>query len=292
MDKNIANDLRNNGFVVIKNVLSTREIFELRKIVSNHFATKGIANNSGLTQPNAAVKVPEISWLFYHPKILSLMGELVGRDKIMFTSHCDVHSSILTGWHKDDGMTFMDGGYFGKASYNEEDCRVYKVAIYLQDHDRNLGGLSVRKGSHWLSGLSQGEEVYLPTKAGDAIVFDVRLTHTGQRDAVPISQLKKPIGITKRVARKLFNVEGRKIDRLLQKIYNQISGERLSIFFTYGVANEYTKKFAANNMRRQVLQTKNSDNIYLDAATRQELLNRNIHLAEDYFEEMLFEPAH
>ena len=290
MKKNLVTTLKNEGFIIVKNIFSNDEISQLRKVVHNHFSAKGVAANSGLTQPNAAVEIPEISWLFYHPKILNLMGELLGQEKIMFTSHCDVHSGTLGGWHKDDGMTVMDGGYFEKPAYDKIDCSVYKVAIYLQDHVHNRGGLTVRKGSHKAASLYTGEELYLKTKAGDAVIFDVRLTHTGQRDHVPITKLQKPLKLVKKVSRKLGKIEEQKVDNFARKLYNQISGTRLSIFFTYGANNEYTKKFAVNNMKRQILQNK-SKNILLESATRQALLDNNVALAEDCFEELLCKPA-
>ena len=285
---NLSNQIQEHGYLVIENIFSHKEISKLRRIVKNHFSNKGVAANSGLTQPNAAVEIPEISWLYHHPKILILIGELLGQEKIMFTSHCDVHSGTLSSWHKDDGMTVMDGGYFGNPTYDKLDCCVYKVAIYLQDHVRNRGGLTVRKGSHRFSSLDQGEEVYLKIRAGDVVIFDVRLNHTGQREAVPLPTFQKPLKLIKKIVNKLWKIEPQRVDNFFRKIYNQISGERLSIFFTYGVTNEHTKNFAVNNMKRQILQN-NSNNIFLPSFTRQALLNDNVNLAEDYFEELLYE---
>ncbi len=293
IDDNLAQKIENDGFLIIRDVLAQNEVKKLREIVNNHFSCKGVPANSRLTQPNAAVEIPEISWLFYHPKILTIMSELLGQEKTMFTSHCDVHGGTLSGWHKDDGMAVMDGGYFGKPTYGELNCCVYKVAIYLQDHVHNRSGLTVKKGSHRVSSLDCGEEVYLKTRAGDVVIFDVRLTHTGQRYGVPISQLQKPLRLATRIVSKLWKIEEQKIDNFLKKIYHQISGdeERLSIFFTYGIANEYTKKFAVNNMKRQIWQNNNSKNIFLQSSTRQALLDNNVALAEDYFEELLYEQA-
>ncbi len=282
IDENLTDKIENDGFVVIRDVLSKNEIKKLREIVNNHFSHKGIPAHSGLTQPNAAVEVPAISWLFCHPKILAIMRHLLKQEEIMFTSHCDVHSRILSGWHKDDGMTVMDGGYFGQPTYKNQDCRVYKVAIYLQDHIRDRGGLTVRKGSHKFSSLDRGEEVHLKTHAGDAVIFDVRLTHTGQRDVVPIPWAKKPIKLFGKILNRLLGIETSKINHDLKEIYDNITGGKLSIFFTYGIPNEYTQSFAINNMKRQIIQNK-SQEIFLSPSTRQMFLDNNVLLSEDYF---------
>lgn len=286
LNKNSTNEIIDTGFILMSNLLSDIEIKTLRKLVKQHFQSHGVVANSGLTQPNAAVEVPEINWLFYHPKILAVMRQLLGQEKIMFTSHCDLHCRTLSAWHKDDGMTVMEGGYFGFPAYDREDCKVYKVALYLQDHDHNKAGLTVRNGSHKLSALNQGEEVYLPTKAGDIVVFDVRLTHRGQRSVVPVEFLEKPNHLIKKGLNKVFKISHKKSDRYFKKIYDTLYGDRLSIFFTYGLPNEYTKNFAINNMKRQLQQNKNSQ-VFLSAENKQRFLDNNVILAEEYFEELV-----
>ena len=87
-----------------------------------------------------------------------------------------MHSGLSTGWHKDDG----GGKYFEGESnfYANEACCVYRVAIYLKDC-RDEGGLSVKVGSHSTPNLNYGDELYLGTELGDAVIFDCRLTHKG-----------------------------------------------------------------------------------------------------------------
>jgi hypothetical protein len=281
----LTSNLNQNGFVIVRNVLTKEEIKKLRKMVKNHFLTLGVSTALGLTQPNAAVEVPDLNWLFYHPKILAIMRQLLGQEKIMFTSHCDLHCRTLSAWHKDDGMTVMEGGYFGYPTYDKKDCKVYKVALYLQDHYHNKGGLTVRKGSHKLSKINQGEEVYLKTKAGDIVIFDVRLTHTGQRDVVPLEFLQQPNNLIKKGLKKIVNVPPQESDKYLKKIYDTLFGDRLSIFFTYGLPNEYTRNFAINNMKRQLQQNCNS-NLFLSRESKQKFVDNNVILAEEYFKQL------
>ncbi|MDJ0660798.1 MAG: phytanoyl-CoA dioxygenase family protein [Crocosphaera sp.] len=285
VSQKITQKICDDGFVLIENILSIHELKRIRQLIKNHFRHHGVVANSGLTQPNAAVEVPEINWLFYHPKILAVMGQLLGQEQIMFTSHCDVHCRTLSAWHKDDGMKVMEGGYFGFPAYDQEDCKVYKVALYLQDHDRNKAGLTVRKGSHKLSDINQGEEVYLKTKGGDAIIFDVRLTHTGQQDIYPVEFLEKPNAVIKKGLNKVLKISSQTTEQYLKKIYDGLFGDRLSIFFTYGLPNEYTKNFAINNMKRQLEQNKNS-NLFMSEETKQKFLENNVVLAEEYFKQL------
>jgi hypothetical protein len=283
---NLKTKLLEDGYITIKNVFSTEEINLLRKIIKSSLKTcKVMSSYGGITQPNAACVVTDLAYIFHHPKVLSTMRELLSTSDIMFTSHCDVHSRTLSGWHKDDGMTVMNNGYFEQPTYDLDNCRVYKVAIYLQDHHRNLAGLRVRRKSHHLADLGQGEEVYLGTQAGDMIVFDVRITHTGQTDIVPIPWLRKPIGLIRRAMNKLFRVPHNKIDCWLKNIYDCFAGDRLSVFFTFGANNEHTIKFAQNNMLRQINQDPRAP-IYLPKHLREKLLENKVLLAEDYFADL------
>lgn len=287
IDDNLAQKIESDGFVIIKNVLAKNEVIKLREIVKNHFSCKSIPSLSGLAQPNAAVEVPDISWLFYNPKILAVMRHLLRQEEIMFTSHCDIHSRRLSEWHKDDGMTVMDGGYFGKPTYDRDDCHVYKVAIYLQDHVHNRGGLTVKKGSHKFPSIDQGEEIYLKTRAGDAIVFDVRLSHTGQRYIVPIPIVQKFIKLGQKAFKKFLKIDYSQSNNYLRGIYEKISGERIAIFFTYGLPDEYTKTFAINNMKRQMNQINNNNaDIFLSSSIQKMFHENNVLLAQDYFNEV------
>lgn len=218
----LTQQLETNGFAIAKNILAKNEILNLREIVKNHFKTKGVPFANGLTQPNAAIEVPQLEWLFYHPKILSVMRQLLG-EEIIFTSHCDVHSKTMSGWHKDDGMQVMPGGYFGQPMYDNPNCRVYKVALYLQDHVNNLGGLTVRKNSHRLASINDGQETYLKTRVGDIIIFDVRLTHTGQRDFVPLPQFKKAIRLLQKGMEKVKKIDRNRSNLYLKDLYDKIS---------------------------------------------------------------------
>ena len=282
----INHEIEKNGFIIVENALNRQEIEKLKEVLKKHFQYRGLSANSGLTQSNAAVEVSEVNWIFYHPKILEIMRQLLGQDNIMFTSHCDLHCRTLSTWHKDDGMTVMEGGYFGYPTYDKADCKVYKVALYLQDHYYNQGGLTVRKGSHKFSDINQGEEVHLKTKAGDIVIFDVRLTHTGQRDVIPLDFLKQPNYILTKSLNKILRVSPQKTEQHIKKIYDSLFGDRLSIFFTYGLPNEYTKNFAINNMKRQLQQNKNSK-VLLSAENRNKFLENNIILAEEYFEKLI-----
>ena len=55
---------------------------------------------------------------------------------------------------------------------------IVNVAVYLEDHEHNDWGLVVQPGSH-RSASARGSPTSLRTRKGDAVIFDLRITHRG-----------------------------------------------------------------------------------------------------------------
>ena len=161
----------------------------------------------------------------------------------------------LNSWHKDDGTQGgKSKGYFGEWTYGNSDCNIYRVAIYFQDHSKDSAGFSVIPGSHKKSPKEyQGDPVTLNTNVGDVIIFDPRLTHSGQKDVIPLNWNKKNYWI-KNLLDLLRKIPllGKVIYSLIKIIYNKIYGTKTAVFFSYGVKNEWTSKFSIANMKRQI----------------------------------------
>jgi hypothetical protein len=244
---NLREDIESNGFTVVRNVFAPDEIRRLRDILTNHLGRRGARLQLGKTQPNAASEVPQLDFLFAHLKVVELFKQALG--DVVFTGHCDIHMNMVSGWHKDSGETA--GGYFQGDYFGSDDCRVYKIAIYLQDAG-SKGGLTVRSGSHRVPKLGTGEVVRLDTRAGDVVLFDVRLDHTGQ--------LPDPIEQGMKAVSRLASGGKRGPDpaaiTALHKLYWRLLGrqDRLSVFFTFGAPNAFTYQFAEANMARQLRQ--------------------------------------
>ena len=242
--------LRDAGAFLVRGVLSPEEIQLARRQVNENVDAAGRPISLGKTLPNAAILSPEINWLVAHPKIVNIFKDVLG-EKAVFTGHCDIHKNLLSGWHKDSGEHI--GGYFSGDYFSAPECRVYKAAVYLQDATVD-DGLTVRLGSHRTS-AHQGVECWIPSKAGDVIFFDVRLSHTGQ--------LPDTIENVIKAAARIRSKEDRHDPRWatnLRSAYSKLRGrrDRLSVFFTYGYLNDYTHEFAKVNMDRQLVQSNDS----------------------------------
>jgi hypothetical protein len=152
---------------------------------------------------------------------------------------------MLNFWHKDLNDTHKDS--FCEGYFTSPDFRLYRAGIYLQDHVHNRQGLHVRVGSHRTPSLSAGDLRYLPTRAGDVVFFDIRLTHGGD--------LPDPLELLLwRIARRLRT---HTLPSRIKDLYWQAAGQHAkhSIFFTVGLDDMHTSdfcRFEAKNLRRRV----------------------------------------
>lgn len=249
--------LETDGYVVIPGLFSPEDIARLRTAVSGFFERGGVIFNLGQTQPNAAIECPEISWLFSDPRVVSLFQSLYDTRKVLFTGHCDIHKDMFSSWHKDTGTNDC---YFDEDCF-VPDCRVFKMAVYLQDH-LDGHGLTVVPGSHhrraW--GRDDREGVSLQSRAGDAVVFDVRLDHHGRLPTAFETFMLRSSRVTKRLLGKVFPAFRKPGDiraiYALRRLFARLTGQsmRMSVFFTFGPPNRFSTQFARNNMDRQLAQ--------------------------------------
>ncbi len=264
------------GFYVFPNVFSDAEIKTLRKAAAQHFRSGGgrSVESGGLKQVNAAVEVPSIGWLFSHPGLLACERKALGSDSIMYTNHASLQKNVFGGWHKDDGTdgSAANYGYFTRFAYDQDDCRVLTTAIYLEDHDRDAAGLWVREGSHHTRSLDEGTVHYLGARAGSVVIFDVRITHSGEFKSNWQARLSRHVRLP------YFDA----VFAGIRKAYRSVVGrDRHGIFFTFGLPNEYTINFAKYAMVKQLSFVQGSQP-RLPTAVRKPLDAANVQLAEDH----------
>lgn len=253
----VREQVRKDGYTTLPGFLNAEEIERLRSTVGEFFASgRGAVFNLGLTQPNAAIEVPGLAWLFSDPRVVSLFKGVYGEEGTFFTGHCDIHDSIVSNWHRDTGgpgHPYFDGACF------DPDCRVYKLAFYLQDQ-LDGGGLTVIPGSHLSEDYPERDPVELRSKAGDAVLFDVRIQHRGRSPNAFETTIQRGGRFLSRMAQKAGLRKGSdgqpRWTAQLRTAIDRVTGTqpRLSVFFTFGPQNRFTRQFAQSNMARQLEQ--------------------------------------
>jgi hypothetical protein len=237
-------DLRTNGFIVVKDVLSSDEVEQLRRATIDFFTNENnpiIYIFSGKTKSNAMSAIPGLRFLLKHPKVSRLMKDICG-EQVHYAHHSDAHYNMLSGWHKDnygddDWATGPEGEKYG----------AYKMAFYLQDHTNNNYGLTIRKGSHLSRELNKGDVMDLHSKPGDAVIFDMRISHIG----------KEPDFFEKIIK---FIFRNPKTQANIFERYRKMFGvpDKISVFFGFGAPNRFTQEHIDKTIARQNKQNKTS----------------------------------
>lgn len=253
----IREQLRTQGYATLPGLLGDDDIARLRGIVGDFFDSgRGVVFNLGKTQPNAAIEVPDLGYLYTDPRIAGFFRELFADEGALFTGHCDIHDSIVSNWHRDTGGAGHP--YFDEPCFTQ-DCRVYKMAFYLQDQ-RDGGGLTVVPGSHSEDGDSGAEPVTIKSRAGDAVVFDVRINHRGRGPSMLETAIQRTARIGVRALTKLGlrdSTAGQpRWTSSAREMLDRATGKRsrMSVFFTFGADNRFSHQFARTNMERQLSQ--------------------------------------
>jgi len=174
-------ELNKKGFIIIKSVFSVDQIEKMRQVSLDYFSNGGgFSNAGGFAKPDW-VKVAELSSLlkeFDLNKMEKLISKYVGED-VCFIGHNDLHLNRSVGWHK-DGLNGEARKYQITSPWEVvegETMKIYKVNLYLQDHNSNEDGLTVRTGSHRFPKMERGAVEQIKPSVGDVILFDQRITH-------------------------------------------------------------------------------------------------------------------
>jgi len=210
--------LKNQGFVVIRQLLSNQEVdFYLNKLAERSGITKANFKAPGAGRgfdqkgrqaswnlPDGVSKSRDFWPLIYNERLISTVRELLGPD-IRFLQHTDLHVGLsAVAWHRDSvNRKFGLGPDWDES---QAPYKIVRVGLYLQSHAESSFKLGFIKGSHrpetnitlgrrlsetqitWMGALSYlspkaqmwaANAEWIATEPGDGIIFDPRTLHSG-----------------------------------------------------------------------------------------------------------------
>jgi hypothetical protein len=215
--------LKKNGWVSFSGILSPEEVKKARsqllKIFSQPSPFAGDVNRHpslGNIYIDPFTRYRELGWILFHPKLLTVLKSLLGDDFVV-VPEMSLHDSGYGVWHKDTTSQESNGHMF----HWDQDFMVVQVGIYLQDNTFEYGGgldvvtkshkkrdrfANVVKPSIWERGRIKLHRLKLssnpnpsytiPSKAGDMVVFNLRLDHKASAPAVtPIPEANRKLSI-------------------------------------------------------------------------------------------------
>ena len=214
----LQEQLHNQGFVVVRQLLSEQEVSFYRDklgersgITTENFGAQGagrgfdkMGQQASWNLPDGVSKSPDFWPLIYHERLVTAVKELLGPD-ICFLQHTDLHVGFSAiSWHRDNVNRKFGLGQDWDES--QVPYQIVRVGIYLQSHAESNFKLGLIKGSHrpatnitlsrritetkiiWMGALSYlspqvqmwaANAEWIATEPGDCVIFDPRTIHSG-----------------------------------------------------------------------------------------------------------------
>ena len=145
--ENYKNQLKLNGYLHIRNFFEDNEIETIRKYAEE-------TNYTDKENFTEIFSIDKINKIFLSEKYLKFVSELFGKDVYYFGN-----SSIYYDHNQDVKEFHVDARDDIDLKY-EHDYPVYRMGIYLQDHDELGGGIKFKIKSHrkiYISCLNYGD---------------------------------------------------------------------------------------------------------------------------------------
>lgn len=166
--KSTQDNLLNNGYCIIDNIISNNMLCDLRNRYLKHFT-----NDATLTC-DEFLQDEELSSVLFSDVVFGTIKEVIG-DNFYLYPDFTLRKNLYIPWHND-------------TPYLTENERQYDIfanmvqaSIYLQDNTiENGGGLDVVPGSHHVrsfSGVDFDTAEIMPSKSGSLVLWDSRIWH-------------------------------------------------------------------------------------------------------------------
>jgi len=214
---------RENGYALIRGAFDSHEVEELRK---NAFTS---ADHKGDLLSN-----PLLRDFVLDERVLAIARKILGHTLVYFGDSNFLLGEKSHGYHKDNADREDP-----KAPDWQSDYTIIRFGLYLQDHSRHSGGLNVRPRSHNIPNAQEGKNIYLRTRVGDLVVWNLRTSHSGSGRLLrlfPSVYLDPSHG-----------------DRLPGFFFAPLQRDRGALFCTYGADDNHLRRYLAYLQTRKYM---------------------------------------
>jgi hypothetical protein len=191
-------EFRSRGYIAVPRVVAQDALPRLRDICCAY-----MRDRAGGEMPSSQfLSIDELAAIPFKPAVTGALRQILGDGYTTYPTF-RVNAGLFTNWHLDNNYRpdfSASGTYIHPWESGHAQC-----ILYLQDNDARVGGgLDVLPGSHRIPGMPQSvffrklnrvvnfvrQPVSLATKAGDLVVFDIRLLHRGTQAHEPSGGIK------------------------------------------------------------------------------------------------------
>ena len=123
----------------------------------------------------AVRELEEVDYVFFGADLLNVARALLGSEQLLYWGDSSIQfGEAARGFHKDNVER-------DDASHDDwqGDYGLIRCGFYFQDHVAHSGGLKVRLESHTIASHLEGRIADIATTYGDLVVWNMRLTHSG-----------------------------------------------------------------------------------------------------------------
>jgi hypothetical protein len=162
---NVKDSFQRDGYVIVRGLFSPSEVADFRR--------RALALPAGERHMDL-LSLPTLRHVLLDERLLRVFRQLVGPDLVYFGDSSVSIDAISHGFHKDNPDRNDPNGPDWRGDYPLVRC-----GIYTQSHNGQPNGLDLRRGSHMLTSIHDGEHVQADTEPGDVVFWNVRTTHSG-----------------------------------------------------------------------------------------------------------------
>lgn len=223
------------GYLIVRNIFTPEEVAELRTSAYEHRDRQKERGLVAQVKQAASVKGDLLSkdglgWVIYDPRIVTIATELLGDRPVYFSDSTYQIGTGTRGFHRDN----IDRYQFGQGDDWNGTYPLIRFGVYLQDHDTYSGGIRFKAGTHQ---AADGTDVFADTRAGDIVVWNMRTLHSGNaRRMKVLNNLPLHVGLE---------------NRLPDFLFREQQGERVSLFFSYGLEGKHLDRYLANHIQKR-----------------------------------------
>lgn len=227
------------GYLIVRNVFTPEEIAQLRQAAYQHRDRQQQRGLVAQVKQATSVKGDLLSkeglgWVIYDPRIVAIATEILGDTPTYFGDSTYQIGTGTRGFHRDN----LDRAGVGQGAEWDDSYRMIRFGVYLQDHDTYSGGIRFKAGSQR---TDSSTDVFADTRAGDVVLWDLRTLHSGNaRRLKGLTNLPLHVGLE---------------NRLPDFLFREQQGERISLFFSYGVANQHLDRYVNEYITKRMAES-------------------------------------
>ena len=225
--------MRRQGHAVVRGVLSPDQIDHLRAEVGTYLRSCGTPRYGGKVQLRGMHVLPAVARLLASDEIVRILRAYTAGGKPILTGECDLTMNTIAGWHKD----LLEDMHL-EAAADDDAFLVRKLAIYLQDQPAGSREvLKVRPKSHLARNGPDLPAIPLAVRAGDILIFDVRIDHAGRLPTLAEKVLRRGLRLTATDAEASLT----RLRSALRRASRDV--DRIGVFATFGPDDDWTRAY-------------------------------------------------